>query len=93
MKTEVYSWRVSEEVKADLERAARARKTTVSTILDMAVCDWLKKSGGDTTEASMQRRLHAGAARCLGVLAGGNPRRAETARQTLRHRLRHHHAR
>ena len=46
MKTEVYSWRLSAEAKADLEREARFRKVPVSTILDAAVRDWLKKSAG-----------------------------------------------
>lgn len=79
MKTEVYRWRVSEEVKLALEREARARKLPVSAILDWAVRDWLKNSGVDATGEAAQYRLHAAAARCLGVLAGGNPRRAERA--------------
>ena len=37
MKIEVYSWRLSAEAKADLEREARLRKVPVSTILDAAV--------------------------------------------------------
>jgi hypothetical protein len=41
MKTEVYSWRVSTNVKAGLEREARRRKTSVSAILDMAAQEWL----------------------------------------------------
>jgi hypothetical protein len=93
MKTEVYSWRLSGEVKADLEREARIRKVPVSTILDVAVRDWLKKSGLNTSGEEAQRRLHAAAGRCLGVLAGGNPRRAETAREAILERLKRRHAR
>ncbi|MGH9430365.1 MAG: hypothetical protein ACRD3T_02355 [Terriglobia bacterium] len=93
MKTEVYSWRLSGEVKADIEREARARKVPVSYILDVAVRDWLKKSGADPEGEEAQRRLHAAASRCLGVLAGGNPHRAETVRGAIRERLRHRHAR
>ena len=88
MKAEVYSWRVSAKVKADLEREARARKVPVSAILDLAVRDWLKNSGQAATGEAAQRRLHAAAARCFGVLAGGNPRRAESAREAIRQRLR-----
>jgi hypothetical protein len=87
MRTEVYSWRLSGELKSDLEREARLRKVSVSSILDMAVRDWLKKSDGDAAGDEAQRRLHTAAASCLGVLTGRNPRRAETARQAIRDRL------
>lgn len=93
MKTEVYSWRLSAEVKAHLEREARARKASVSTILDDAVRDWLKKNPVDVRDEEAQSRLHASVACCLGVLAGGNPRRAETAREIVRKRLRQRYAR
>lgn len=88
MKTEAYSWRLSERVKMDLEREARARKMPVSSILDMAVRDWLKKAGDSSEYEEGQWRLHAVAAQCLGVLTGGNPRRAEMAREAIRARLR-----
>jgi hypothetical protein len=93
MKTEVYSWRLPEELKTELEHKARLRKVSVSSILDMAVRDWLKKSGEDSEGDEAQRRLHAAAAKCFGVLNGGNSRRAETAREAVRERLRKHDAR
>lgn len=91
MKTEVYSWRVSRELKSDLEHAARARKVRVSTVLDMAVREWLAKNAraGDDE----QKRLHAAAERCVGVIAGKNPRRAETAAATIRKSLRRQYGR
>jgi hypothetical protein len=93
MKTEVYSWRLSSEVKSDLEREARQRKLPVSSVLDLAVREWLKKNDVDDGDQEAQRRLHTAAAGCLGVLARGNPVRAETARATVRERLRRRHAR
>jgi predicted transcriptional regulator len=93
MKTQVYSWRLSAEVKTDLEREARVRRMPVSAILEAAVRDWLKKAGDDGIEEEAQRRLHAAAARCLGVLESGDPERSARARQTLRERLRRRHAR
>lgn len=93
MKTEVYSWRVSAEVKSDLKREARLRKVPVSAVLDLAIRDWLKKNEVDAAGDEAQRKLHAAAARSFGVLAGGNPYRAETARATVRERLRRRHAR
>ena len=88
MKTEVYSWRLSEELKSDLEREARLRKVPVSAVLETAVRDWLELKKGDTiSEDEAQSRLHSAAANCLGAIASGNLRRAETAREVLRERL------
>jgi predicted transcriptional regulator len=87
MKTEVYSWRLSAELKSDLERAARLRNASTSSILEQAVRDWLRKRRIDAADDEVQRQLHAEAASCFGVLAGGNPRRAETARTAIRERL------
>jgi hypothetical protein len=93
MKTEVYSWRLSGELKSDLEREARLRKLSVSSVLDLAVREWLKKSDGDPSGDAAQQTLHAAAADCLGVLAGRNPRRAESARKSIRGRLNRRRAR
>jgi hypothetical protein len=89
----VYSWRVSSELKSDLEREARARKASVSSILDAAARDWLKTSRAEAGEDGEQDRLHAAAASCLGGLVGRNPHRAERARDALRARLARRHAR
>ena len=93
MRTDVYSWRLSGELKSDLEREARARKVPVSSILDMAVRDWLKRSGADTTDEELQHRLHSAAANCLGVLAGKDSHRSEAVRENIRKRLSRRHAR
>jgi predicted transcriptional regulator len=87
MRTEVYSWRLSGELKSDLEREARIRRVPVSAVLESAVRDWLKNSESAAPEDEAQRKLHAAADGCFGVLSGGDPRRAETARDTLRKRL------
>jgi hypothetical protein len=93
MDTEVYSWRVSRELKSDLERQARIRKTSLSAVLNLAVRDWLKQSAATIGEDEEQRRLHDAAMKCVGAFAGRNPRRAETARQAIRERLKLRHAR
>ncbi len=95
MRTEVYSWRLSGELKSDLEREARLRKVPVSAVLETAVRDWLelKKGDADASEEDTQRRLHTAAANCFGVVASGNPRHAETARALLRERLKRRHVR
>jgi len=90
MRTEVYSWRLSDELKSDLEREARLRKMSVSSVLDLAVREWLKKSALDVPGDAAQRELHEAADGCLGILAGRNRHRAEAAREALRKRLRRH---
>ena len=93
MRTEVYSWRLSDELKSDLEREARLRKVPVSSILDLAVREWLKKSGLDVEGEEAQRELHAAAEQYLGVLAGRNRHKAETAREAVRKKLRRRYGR
>jgi hypothetical protein len=78
---------LSGELKSDLEREARLRKVPVSAVLETAVRDWLKNSDSTGSDDEAQRKLHAAADGCVGVLSGGNPRRAETARSALRERL------
>jgi post-segregation antitoxin (ccd killing protein) len=93
MKQEVYSWRVSEDLKSDLEREARLRKVPISQILETAVRDLLRKTADNRPEDEVQRALHKSAARCLGSIAGANPRRAETGRRTIREKLRSRYGR
>lgn len=93
MKTEVYSWRVSPDLKTDLEREARRRKISLSAALDLAAQDWLKKRDGDPNDAARQQHLQRAAAACFGKFAGGNSGRSESARQAVRDRLRRKHAR
>ena len=92
MKSEVYSWRLTPEVKSDLERQARLRKMSVSSILDIAIRDWLTKNA-DTSEKDIQARIHAAAEKCFGTIAGNSPHRAESARQIIRNRLRRRYGR
>src|SRR6266852_5883366 len=74
MRTEVYSWRLSGELKSDLEREARLRKVPVSSVLETAVRDWLKKGEADASEDEAQLRLHSAAAADLrGGAYGGFP--------------------
>jgi len=87
MKTEVYTWRVSADLKTSLEREARNRKVPVSTILDLAAREWLKASTEEDDGEAEQQRLHRAASNCLGTIAGGDPGRSENVRRTVRSRL------
>jgi len=93
MKTEVYSWRVSAEVKTSLEREARRRNISVSAALDAAAREWLQKSGVENEGDEEQQRLQKSAAKWLGTLTSGNPQRAESASRSVRDRLRRHYGR
>jgi len=93
MKTEVYSWRLSGELKSDLERTARLRRMPVSAVLETAVRDWLTNSDTQIPEDEKQGSLQAAAANCFGSFASRSARRAETARDVLRKRLRQRDAR
>ena len=93
MKTEVYSWRVSSDIKTGLEREARRRKISMSAALDLAAREWLRNSGVENEGDEGQRQLHKAASRWLGALASGNTRRSETAAQSARRRLRQRYGR
>lgn len=88
MKTEVYSWRVSTDLKTGLEREARRRNMSVSAVLDLAAREWLNKSGAESDADEEQIRLQQAALRCFGAFEGGNDRRSEKARDDVRRRLR-----
>lgn len=92
MKTEVYSWRVSTELKSGLEREARRRKLSLSAVLDVAVHEWLIKSGGGPDDEEKQQQLQRAASECFGAFAGGDGRRSERVREAVRHHLRRRRA-
>jgi predicted transcriptional regulator len=86
MKTEVFSWRVSPELKSQLEREAGARKVPVSAILDEAARKWLRDAIEEDEEH--QRRLHAAASAIIGsVRIGGGPYTNETVRAIIGKKL------
>jgi hypothetical protein len=93
MKTEVYSWRVSSEVKTSLEREARRRKISMAAALDAAAREWLQKSGMTQEGDEEQRRLHKAASKWFGTLASRKARRSETASRSVRDRLRRRYGR
>ncbi len=88
MRTAVYSWRLSPELKSDLERAARARKVRVSALLELGMREWLAKNADDVASNEEQKRLHAAAAPFLGALRGGKRHRAENASRLVEKALR-----
>jgi hypothetical protein len=93
MKNEVYSWRVSTDLKTELEREARRRELSLSAVLELAARDWLGKGGADIDSDEEQLRLRKAASKCFGAIASGNAHRSEEVRQAVRQRLRQRHDR
>ena len=91
MKSEVYSWIVSADIKSGLEQEARRRHLSLAAALDEAARDWLGKSSAGDEQA--QTRLRNAASRWIGAISGGDPSRAENARRLVRDRLRKRHGR
>jgi len=91
MKAEVYSWRVSRETKMALEQEARGAGVTLAALLERMAAEWLQKK--DPPDGDEQKRLHEAASAAIGSISGGQRRRAESARETVRTRLRRQHGR
>jgi hypothetical protein len=85
MKTEVYSWRLSSERKAELEDEARREGTSVSALLDRVTADWLAQrrngdSEGDAAQAVLRKRVMA----TVGTIRGDDPTRSERTSDLVR---------
>jgi len=71
-KSEVYSWRLTRELKIQLEAAARDEKTSIGTVLDRVVREWLaKRTFSEEDDAEQQRRLRERAMKAGGTVSIG----------------------
>ncbi len=87
-KSEVYSWRVSPDLKSALEHAAREERGSLGALIDRIAAEWLeRKRRAARGDELTQRRLQAAAARCFGTIRGGDEYRSEKARELVRARL------
>ncbi|MGA3239815.1 MAG: hypothetical protein ABSG03_26365 [Bryobacteraceae bacterium] len=92
MKTEVYTLRLSRDLKEALESEARREKVSIAALLDRGARQLLQKdSAQGTSDDAEQLRLHAQARKSIGRIAGVNPLRAESARSLVRERLARRH--
>ena len=93
MKDEVYSWRISARHKAALETEAGRDGRSLSQLLESITTEWLEsRRTMRADELRQQEELHAGAAQCVGSIAGGDQERAERAMSSIRQRLRKRYA-
>jgi hypothetical protein len=94
MKTEVYSWRISPDLKTDLEAEARRENLSVSALLDRLACEWLAERRAQSgTDEAVQARLHRAAEKWFGAIRGGGAARPESVRTLVRERLKRRHER
>jgi len=94
MKTEVYSWRLSAQRKAELESEARREGTSLASLLEQITADWLQerrdsRNGDEEVQAAIRRR----AAAAIGSVAGGDPMRSSKASQLIKESLRKRYGR
>jgi hypothetical protein len=85
---------LSDNLKSELERAARLRGVPLSVVLEQAARVWLSQNAADPVEdEECQRELHAAAERYIGTIEGLGPYDAQRVRETVRRRLREKYAR
>ena len=85
MKTEVYSWRLSAERKAELEAEARREGTSLSGLLDRVTAGWLaERRNGRSDDEAQQAAIRKRAMAAIGSVAGDDPGRGERAGELVR---------
>lgn len=86
IKSQVYSWRLTPELKAAAEEQARRRGESLGALLDQVVGEWLGRQG-TSDEAAEQARIRAAAMRAIGQWAGTEPMRSTRVRELVRARV------
>lgn len=93
IKTEVYSWRLSLDLKAKLEDAAQSEDKSMAELLEQISREWLERCRLTASFEEQEERLRAAAMKCAGSIEGKDPGRAENARALVRARLASRHGR
>jgi hypothetical protein len=88
MKTEVYSWRLSADLKAEIEDQARSESKSMSALLEELTSDGLRvrrrgNSGQATARAALLKRVLP----TVGTIRSGDPYLASKVNQTVRGRI------
>ena len=86
-KSEVYSWRLSRDLKHRLALAARDRGESLADLLEAITAEWLRHQHDEVDEAR-QRALHEALAPCLGSISGDDPDRSERVSERVKQKLR-----
>jgi hypothetical protein len=93
MKSEVYSWRLSPDLKNDLEEEARRERVSVSRLLERIAREWLKGRPSVEDDEPEQERLRAIAMQYVGTLRSGDPDLSEKVSERMRERVLRAHGR
>ena len=88
MKTEVYSWRVSAQRKAELESEARREGTSLAALLEQITTNWLEerragRNGDEAEQAALRKRVMA----TVGTIRSGDPYLSSQVREVVQARL------
>jgi hypothetical protein len=90
MKTEVYSWRLSVDRKAELEAEASREGTSVSALLARVTADWLaERRIGHADDEAEPAAIRKRASAAIGSIRGGDP---TAARELVREIIVRKHA-
>lgn len=94
-KSEVYSWRVSSQMKRVLEEVARREKQSISALLEKIVNQFFRHGveGWNEEEAALQERLHTAGLAAIGKINSGRTDRSKRVREDLRRKLQRKHER
>ncbi|MFZ0958932.1 MAG: hypothetical protein WAN60_21515 [Candidatus Sulfotelmatobacter sp.] len=85
MKTEVYSWRLSADRKAELEEQARREGTSLSALLDRVTAEWLaERRNGHSNDEAEQAALRKRVMATVGTIRGTDPTRSERTSELVR---------
>ncbi|MDX2180671.1 MAG: hypothetical protein SFV18_13830 [Bryobacteraceae bacterium] len=84
MKAEVYSWRVSSDLKMRLETEAARRSISVAAALDDAARRWLAEREAEEDEEAKQARIMAEVMKCIDPVGSGDPHRSENTGAKVR---------
>jgi hypothetical protein len=92
MKTEVYSWRLTGEMKVQLEDQARKEGKSMSALLEDIASEALReRRNGQSADESAHEALRERVMATVGTIHGGDPDRAERAGELVREIIYHKH--
>lgn len=86
---QVYSWRVSPQMKRALEETARRQNQSISALPKKIVAQSFRHGveGWNEEEAALQKRLHAAGLSAIGKIKSGRTDRSKRVREEVRRKL------
>ena len=88
MKTEVYGWRLSPELKAEIEEQARSESKSMSAFLEELTSDGLRaRRQGRANDAAERAALLKRVLPTVGTIRSGDPNLASQVSETVRARV------